>query len=756
MKPKQLITLIVVFAVLLAVGLFVKKKPPQLKLSEEVQLARLSKGDLVSSDVARIELYLGAKMDSKVLLERKGGKWAVTSRFNSPGKETKINDFVRKVLDLEGEKRAESGPVLEDFGLSDKTALHVAFFKEKSTAPDFDLLVGKTVGRTGQNCFVRRASGDAVLEVNANLRGDAGLWGEEGEKTPESSEWVDTTIANLDKSKIEKVALQWPDHQVAFARVEKNAQSQSAENAQTPAKEKEYEWKVESGGPLIEPKKNGVEDLLTALSSFSGTETVDPAQKKDWGLDKPDYKCAVTMDGGKKSFVLLASRPKAGEDTYVCREDAPDVIYKATSWQFEKIWKMGRELFDLAGPAANVGNLISLTLNGPKGSIQFQREKPEEEWKVASPATGLKPKAQTISEAAGALSWTPEDYADGDPEKADVLARAQYHAYWKDTQGKTGFFDLGDEARTCKGRYARVGGLKQVLVMKSDQLEKVFKPLKDFVDLDVFSAAPADITKVEIAGKGPTVVLSRAKTDAPWQLTANGTEIPPNREGIEALLGRFSPLHVDDVLYKADETAGKGDKISLTSAKGNHAVAFGAEKDGLIAVLIDDKPALSAIEKGRIEVFVPALKSLASLGLVNLDRGKIKGIQIAPAGKNPATLALENNSWKTIQGEKVLPTNEGQASKLVETLAALGAEDVAPGGEAKTAKVKISITPIDGKTVRIELRSGAQGKVTARVEGINAEYTLAADKAWLADVDADWLKAPASAPASQAATMPDK
>ncbi|MHC4200327.1 MAG: DUF4340 domain-containing protein, partial [Planctomycetota bacterium] len=246
MSRKQFIALAVMAGLLLLVIVVKKVRVRRPDLEEEMALVSLAPKGFLAADAARIEMYRGAKPDEKVALSREEDVWLVGSQFDAPAKKDKVDEFLKKLKGLEGEFRSEEKEVIADYGLADESAIHVSVYKtgqkEDEKDPWYHLLVGKKE-KYGSS-FVRAAGENTVYTVDVNFASELGLWGDDEQKPPKSSEWVDKTVIDLDKDKIERVELTTPDRSVAFERRERKKDEKEGQGHGD--KKKEYEWVVAS------------------------------------------------------------------------------------------------------------------------------------------------------------------------------------------------------------------------------------------------------------------------------------------------------------------------------------------------------------------------------------------------------------------------------------------------------------------------------------------------------------------------------
>lgn len=592
MSRKQFIALAVMAGLLLLVIVVKRIARTTPDLEREMGLVALAPEGFLASDAERIEMYRGSAPDEKVALSREEEAWLVRSRFDAPAKKDKVDEFLGKLKGLEGEFRSDEKEVIADYGLADESAIHLAVHKrgQEGKEPWYHLLVGKK--ESYGSSFVRAAGKNTVYTVDVNLASELGLWGDDEQKPPDSSEWVDKTVIDLDKDKIERVELKTPDRSVAFERREKKDKKEGEDKD----KKKEYEWVVASGGPGTEFKQSGLDDLLGKLDSYEASGVEDPAKKKEFGLEDPGYRCEVGLEGGRKK-VILAARKKPGSDGYLTLEGGR-IVYKVEDWKFKHVFKEAGDLFELKGLDADKDKVKGVTLAYPGVTVELVKEKEKDgddkKWKMAKPVTGLKLKDWKPKDVARELAeWKPADYAVGGDPASYGLASPEHRATFVMEDGKKHTIAFGAGAKGVEGTYARLDDGKQVWVSKKSDTEGIFPKHKDFFELEVADVDKDDITKVTVERGEDAFVLSSKgdKDDRKWVLTVAGKTVPHDKGKIDDYLDRFSPLEGSDIALgaKAGSLVAKPKvtvKVEAKEGKGL-TVRFGDEKDGEVAARVE-------------------------------------------------------------------------------------------------------------------------------------------------------------------------
>lgn len=781
MSKNQLIalgTMAGLLLIILLVQQLAKSKPD---LERECDLRALAPEGFLVSDVSRVEIFRepkesekdeakeegdeekeegekeDEKKEEKVVLVRGEEGWIVESAYMAPGKKDDIEDLLKKLKDIEGEFRSDDPSVLADYQLTGGGALHVAAYREGDEEAWYHLLVGRKEAHGSS--FIRKRGEDTVYTVNVNIASEVGIWGDD-DKAPESSHWVDKTVIDLDKEKIERLALTTPDRSFVFERREKKAEEdeEKEEGDEDKGKEKEYEWVLASGGPGTghEFKKKGVDDILGAVDSFSASDVVDPAKKKEYGLDEPGFRCAVRLEGGKEK-VLVAARDKPGEDAYMTVEGRA-VVYKVSDWKFDDVFSEAKDLFELEGLDEDEDNVRKMTLVYPSVKLELVRE--DGKWSVSSPSTGLELKESEAEDLARALAeWKPADYADGEDLEAFGLAEPERKVTFvvvkkekdeEETREHT--IATGAEARGVEGRYCLLDGGKRVWIVGKWDVDKIAPEPKDFFDKDVADIEEDDITGIIVSREDEEITLEREGEDE-WKLSAGGTDVKPDEDDVEDFAKRFSPLTASDVDLEGKWSIPGEPTATVTVAWNGDGdekkpkklvIRFGAEKDGDRPARIDGKDVTLVFSASTADGLAPALKDLVDLTVADVPSGEIRKV-VVERDEDAFELVREGAVWKLFIGDEKKDCDAAAVSKYLGRFSGLEAADVLAGKPdlvPEDASPVVTVTRKDGPEIKLTLGSEKDGKIALRKKDAPLVFLIAKDEASaLAPASAGLVKA---------------
>ncbi len=617
MKPEKLLPMAGILAALLVVGYVVKRKPARQDITQQFQLVRLVPADLRVADIERAEFYRGADPKAGVvLLRRRDDKgepagWTVESRFGAPGDATKIEEFLAKIRDREGEFRSGKAEVLGDFQLLDDQALHIALYRKDRAEAESHLLVGK--GENFRGCFVRRKGQNEVYSVDADLRTDLGFWGGEEKQQPESAEWISKVVIDLDREKIARIELDYPDKKLALEKKKAETPAPVEEGKDAPpTPAAAATWTLAAGGPrtgaegaLAPLTEHGYNTILNALDNLRASDIVDPSKKAEYGLDSPAYRCAAVMEDGKR-HVLLAGRPLPGGEAYLLVEGTEKPVFKMERYYFDNLFKQGGELFQLPGLTLKEEEVSRVAIRLPAGSLAFERSVGEmpKGWTLVDPA-GVPPLRVQADKVDALLQRfarsAPADYAD-DAAVAGFEAPAAT-VELTNREGKSWLIRLGKESTTVAGRYAEIvesanpaaGKAASPGVVGASDVAIALAPLGNYLDLKAMALEAGQVSRIAIVRAEKPFTLHRKVTDGqaggPWMLQTPEGDKEADATRVNALVSNLVALTGSDVRFGNDAASPPAlaqPAFTLrveTAAGASSELAFGPAEEGRILAL---------------------------------------------------------------------------------------------------------------------------------------------------------------------------
>ncbi len=633
---RYLVPLAVILLVLLGLVYLKKQQERPASIVEQVKLTLLVPEDLTKGAISKLELYAGAKPEEKVVLVRKDGsdQWRVASHFDAPVSENKIKDFLDNLVTLKGEYRAkaQTNEALDTYNLSDNKAFYVAGFEAGSEDPAFRLLVGKAPNWRG--VFTRKEDSDIVYVTDVDLRREAGMYGDETDKAPEAGTWLDKMVVELDKDNVTKLALNMPGKELVFEKVAKEPPAPDGEQAAETEKETaepdtedpsseesgsvetgeaskpvEYEWKLSSGGYSSAFKQSGVDSLLTALSSLTASDIVDPAKKEEWGLANPAFKLSVGLieEAKDKEVVINGARPDASEDGYVqVAGDADGIVYKLAKYRFEQIFPNGAALFELPSLALDKE---AVQRTAVQAEDNFVLVKDGTEWKVEEPYADLGTDETTLNAVVNALAdWKAADYAgaeadaglDNPTRRVNVTLRS----------GETHTLVLGKDVPGYDEVYVRIDDNPAVLAMKRSDVERIFVAPEDLYNRVLLDVTAEEVQSISVERADDAFEVARK--DDGWTLTVGDAAFPAKGEAVDELAEMLANLQASDILFGQTQLAEPARAtVRFTLEDGaQHVLEIGPEQEDASPVTLSGKANVFEVAKLDADALLPASETL--------------------------------------------------------------------------------------------------------------------------------------------------
>lgn len=545
---KKLLPLILFFGIL-TVAVIIQRMTVQRPhdMVTESGMTRLLPEDFLVADVTRLEIYQGSKPEEKTVLTQSKEGWRLESAFRAPGDKDKIENFLGKLKNLEGTERPASKDYFGEFQLEEKQALHLSIARKETATV---LLVGKNIENSG--CFIRHSTGEKVYEVGKNLRQDVGIWSDTS--SLKSNHWLDKNILKLEKDKIARIVMEYPQRKLVFVREEKKVEKKDGDDKKAAEAKKEYEWKLAEGGFGAKHKQSGVDGLLTSMQNIEATDVVDPKEKQKWGLQIPQYRLEVTMEDNSK-HVITAGVPEPTKDVYYILEARPELVYQVSSWRFGELFKKGNAFFDLPSLTLDKTNIREIEINRPEGTVVLAREvkkdKDNEEvlWSVVSPALNLKIHKETADNIVGKLaSLRCEEYSDTSDAQATGLAQPGYQLVVKMKDDSKHTILAGKDIAILEGRYCSIDEQKTVAILGKTGQQELFPTYSKLFTLEPIYLAIQEFTLTR-----DNVSFTLKKAQDKWELVSDNSSAAADTAAVEKLAKAFQPLKAADITFRSQD-----------------------------------------------------------------------------------------------------------------------------------------------------------------------------------------------------------
>jgi len=624
MKLKSLVPLIIIFALIVVVGIVKEVTKHRPDIAETTGVVSLAPEDM--SGLARIEMYPGADPTANLTLacQLSLGTWHVATHMNAPVRSEAINEYLNAVGGLKGEPRtvAASEADLEQYGLTDEKAFHIAGYKEDSTEPMFHWLIGKSPG--GLSVFMRRAGDMQVLVETKDLRRMAGIHEipEDGMVELNPSFWLDKVILRIAPDYIMKIALTYPDKTLTFAKVPKTSEAGEEQPADAHAQDEPgheghdhhghnhgnsdssepvYEWALTEGGPGLPFNFNGLNLLLQDFSPTNSSGFVDPANMAEWNLENPVFKCDVEV-WDRPDVNIHGGSPDPSEGGYM-RVLGPqaDYVYKCNVIQFQTIFRQGSDFFDLPGLTLDKDLIRSVLITQPKGDIALSKD--GNTWSLAKPEGGYRPDIEVLDTMLAALaSWKPDDYAD---EGTDIGEPT--HTVTVTTLRDSHTITLYKPSPCVPGYYARLDDNPLILAMGSEDMDKIFINASEIIDHTVLGVEEGMLSEIYATNNSGTCSL--LKIDNEWR-QRQGDQIITYRTSILDSIGSITAgMRADSVIFseKKPEMEPELNVIVRTKEGKEYTIFLYPEQDEVHVAAVDGRPLLYKVPHKNVKDYLQVI-----------------------------------------------------------------------------------------------------------------------------------------------------
>jgi Domain of unknown function (DUF4340) len=566
MKPKALIPLAILFAVLGALVLMKRAGHETVTLTEQAQLTTLVPEDLDTDAVGKLKIWSGASEDDAIILAKTGDDaWELESAYGAPVDTKKIDSFLHTVKTMEGEFRADASETqLADYQLSDDLGFHAVGYGADGTTEAFNVLVGKSP--SFGNAFMRAGGSSAVYVVDLNLKREAAVYSDEATEKPKADHWLDKTILALNADDLTGLDLVFPDKHLAAeketiviepetpATEESAADSDGDTDADAPVEPKtETRWKLTAGGIGQEPHQAPFSSITSRLAALDASTVVDPAKAADYGMAPPTYRLTITQEG-KDDIVLNGGRPDLRGPAYLSVDgDEKGLIYQVTKLSFEDLFGKGTDYFEMPGLLLEDRALTSITYTWPEGHAELA--KVDGEWQVNVPKADLPVDEAALETLERKVSaWQALDYAD---PGADTGLDAPTHTITFATADETHHIALGKDATHTDGRYAKLDDVPHTLVMPKTEIASIFAGPMGLYRTTLFDVEETEqgITYVELSRSDTSYILD--KQNDGWYVVTDTESFLAEESAVAALLDSLMLLEADDFILDANRTPGE-------------------------------------------------------------------------------------------------------------------------------------------------------------------------------------------------------
>ena len=343
LKPKNLIILVIVLAVLAVISFVQKAKHRSTTSQGHTNL--LIAGPLDKDQLERIEIRHPGK-DAVVTLVNQPEGWAVATAWHAKANEQRIEALLRGLDNLYGEFRSDNADVLEDYGLVDTLMVTVTGHAAGGGDALFTLQLGNQAGR-GIGNFVKLPGNNAVYVSANNVLGDLGMYS--GPDAPTSKHFLVLNAHKVDRQDVDTITLR--DGASTITLVKEFAEPEPAADDTTGAlpeiDRSVYEWRITEPQPQAAPKTKA-DGVLGAVSSIRASDVTDPGvDLATYGLIDPAKEARITLQDGTVVGFAFGDERQAEEGNpagVYLRIDESPTIWVVNTYNLNNVFKSLEDL----------------------------------------------------------------------------------------------------------------------------------------------------------------------------------------------------------------------------------------------------------------------------------------------------------------------------------------------------------------------------------------------------------------------------
>lgn len=338
---KNLIILAAVLVVLVAVSL--AQRLGHERATTGTSSTALIEGTYARDSLGKVVIGRGDRPQAVVLTAGEGDAWVAASAWNAPVNPQRIDGLLQALSGLRGEFRSDSESVLDDYGFTDSTTVHVAGY-DKAGAEVFAVELGEKP-KQGTGTFVREPGSSRVYLATADLLGTMGVYS--AAAGPQSRHFLDLQAFKCEREAVDAITLEDGGRGFTLTKVFQTIQPAAGDTVHTaPYTDRaSWEWRLEPRRPLAKTK---VDAILATLTNLRAQDVADPsAPAAAYGLGAPARRVIITMaDGSQTTISFGAARAAAtGQPAGIYgRVEGRPLVWVLGDYQVENIFKSPDDL----------------------------------------------------------------------------------------------------------------------------------------------------------------------------------------------------------------------------------------------------------------------------------------------------------------------------------------------------------------------------------------------------------------------------
>lgn len=406
--------------------------------------------------------------DFDTLEVTKGGAATVVKK---EGGSYKVTAPVAYAADQDSAKAAFEGLEKLEFGniVTDQKTKHEEFevgsagvrvVVKKADKVLADFRVGKTVNSA---TLVRVEGQDQVWQAVGLLKYNY---------DKDSAGWRDKAITTFEESKAETIEIvSKTGGKIALKRPRK------ADGGTT-----ETEWGVVESAIKLDPMdKTVASGIVSALYSWKANDFADNAKPEETGLDAPDLKLTIGLQGGQKHTILIGK--KKGEEDYFVKTEAAPQVFLVKKYNLERINKRPVEFRDKTICNLNDGEIQDLDVTREKDAFTLAKDPKksgDDAWSVKKPKDFTLDPSKVGAILSAFKEWKGTSFADDNTPKVTGLDKPTATVTAKSSvKGSGCTFKVGAETTDKQNYFVQRPGTPDVYVVPKWSADRMMPKLDD-------------------------------------------------------------------------------------------------------------------------------------------------------------------------------------------------------------------------------------------------------------------------------------
>ncbi|MFH1577749.1 MAG: DUF4340 domain-containing protein [Candidatus Omnitrophota bacterium] len=356
MKPKHLIFLAVIL-VILAGLLYIKK----MRIKPEIQLSEYKSLEISfdSSKVYAIEINKAGDTGPLSII-KDGQDWLIASKWNIKAKKQMIEQLLKEISGLQGERRSNSKGVFSDYEISDQEAFSIILSDKNGKALEH-LFIG-TVKPSYESSFLRKLDSAEVYLTDKDIFALIGIYEDPKEATISPDKWVDLTVVEFDIEKIESIKISRLGEE-GITTLDIKRELDEEKNLQ--------QWVALKQEPVFDLDAKKIKNLLKQINKIYASKAVDP-DGEGYGFDQPFLKVLLTGEEGPLELILGNIAEENKKDRYV--KSPTGYVYILPEYRIKYI-DIDTSSFFIDNPLrVNKDKIESITIKSDKEVITLDKD----------------------------------------------------------------------------------------------------------------------------------------------------------------------------------------------------------------------------------------------------------------------------------------------------------------------------------------------------------------------------------------------